>query len=142
MLELGDIFRLCLQSDRCTVSCFDQSCWRNKVGLYSLNFLQVLTVFQMNGQARAEAQQFVRYVWFPETCIIHTETTVLFSVCESIATFVSVLLSPTAAKFPIKDRRIFIEKHFMGPKISDYYHYIRQIKVLSRNVILWNYVPL
>ena len=74
--------------------------------------------------------------------IIHTETTVLCSVCESIATFVSVLLSPIAGMFPIKDRRIFIEKRFMDPKISDCFHYIRQIKVLSRNVIVWNYVPL
>ena len=138
LLKLCDIFHLCFQSDRSSVSCFDQSCWRNKVGLYSVNFLQVLTVFQMNGQARAETQQFVRYVWFPETYDPYGNHSTVFGLWK----YCDIRQSSTAAKFPIKDRRIFIENRFMDPKISDYFHYIRQIKVLSRNVIVWYYVPL
>lgn len=48
--------------------------------------------------------------------IMYTELTVLCSVCHSSATFANVLLSPTEAKFPIQDKRIFIEKRFMDAK--------------------------
>jgi hypothetical protein len=69
----------------------------------------------MTGQARAKTSSSYATCDFLKD-IINTELTILCSVCERIATLSNVLLSPTAAKFPIKDNRIFIQKRFIDTK--------------------------